>query len=133
MSNSRTMLNSIIRCFSFGFAILALGATVALLIADANTPTSTDTWKAMIPASPLLLAGVAFLLAQPLARPRVIELIKNLILAGAFLLWGAIQLIPPSPIAKYLGNLVIALYVADLAWGTLVVLNSSGKNQNRQP
>jgi hypothetical protein len=126
------MLNSIFRWSSFGLAILALAASVALLIGDTRMQASTDSWKSMASASPLLLGGLAFLLVQSLAQPGGIELIKNLILAGAFLLWGAIQLMPPTPIAKYLGNVVIVLYVVDLAWGTLVVVNSSRRSQNRQ-
>ena len=126
------MLNSIFRWSSFGLAILALAASVALLIGDTRMQASTDSWKSMASASPLLLGGLAFLLVQSLAQSGGIELIKNLILAGAFLLWGAIQLMPPTPIAKYLGNVVIVLYVVDLAWGTLVVVNSSRRSQNRQ-
>ena len=132
MSNSSTMLNSIFRWSSFGLAILALAASVALLIGDTRMQASTDSWKSMASASPLLLGGLAFLLVQSLAQPGGIELIKNLILAGRSYFGGAIQLMPPTPIAKYLGNVVIVLYVVDLAWGTLVVVNSSRRSQNRQ-
>lgn len=83
------MLNNTFRWFSSGLAILALAATVALLIGNGKIQTATDTWKAMSSAAPLLLVGLAFLFAQPIVRPRPIDLMKNLILAGAFLLLGS--------------------------------------------
>jgi len=40
--------------------------------------------------------------------------VKRLLLGSAFLLWGIVQLMPPSVVATDLGDLVIALYVLDL-------------------
>ena len=42
------------------------------------------------------------------------RIVKRLLLGSAFLLWGIVQLMPPSVIATDLGDLVIALYVLDL-------------------
>jgi len=42
------------------------------------------------------------------------ELLRRLMLGSAFLLWGIVQLMPPSALATSLGDLVIALYVFDL-------------------
>jgi hypothetical protein len=44
------------------------------------------------------------------------------------LLWGAIQLIPQNAVALRLGNLVIALYVLDLAWVILGSKSSPKRN-----
>ena len=63
---------------------------------------------------PLLLTGVAYMIMQAIVRPRPLELLKRLMLAFAFLLWGVVQLMPESNVATELGNLVIALYVIDL-------------------
>jgi hypothetical protein len=65
-------------------------------------------------ALPLLLAGSSYIGLQALLRPTGIELLKRLMLGGAFLLWGIVQLMPPSPLATSLGDLVISMYVLDL-------------------
>ncbi len=66
-------------------------------------------------ALPLILGGSAYIALQCILRPRPIELLKRLILGAAFLLWGVVQLMPAGDLATELGNLVIALYVIDLA------------------
>jgi hypothetical protein len=76
-------------------------------------------WATAISAAPLLLVGASFLILQPLLRLGRLELLKNVLLAATFLLWGAVQLMPQNALTVRLGNLVIALYVLDLAWMTL--------------
>jgi hypothetical protein len=66
-------------------------------------------------AVPLVLAGGAYVVLQGVLRPSPIELVKRLMLGGAFLLWGIVQLMPPGNLASELGNVVITLYVFDLA------------------
>ena len=74
-------------------------------------------------ATPLLLTGLSFLLVQVLLRPRLTELLKNLLLAAAFLLWGVVQLMEQNDLSKRLGDVVIALYVIDLVWVMLAGMN----------
>ena len=119
------MLNNILRWSSYILAVVALGASSGLLIGDTKFWTHRGLSEAAISAAPLLLVGAAFLLFQPIVRPRPAELLKNVILAGTFLLWGAVQLMPQNALAARLGNLVIALYVVDLAWMVLGAPNSS--------
>jgi hypothetical protein len=69
---------------------------------------------APLSAMPLLLIGSAYIGLQALLRPVGMELLKRLMLGSAFLLWGIVQLMPPSVVATDLGDLVIALYVLDL-------------------
>jgi hypothetical protein len=69
---------------------------------------------APLSAMPLLLAGASYIALQGLLRPPPIELVKRLLLGSAFLLWGIVQLMPPSALATDLGDLVIASYVLDL-------------------
>jgi hypothetical protein len=69
---------------------------------------------APLSAMPLLLAGGSYVALQGLLQPAPAELVKRLLLGAAFLLWGVVQLMPPSLIATDLGDLVIALYVFDL-------------------
>src|SRR5579872_2652870 len=113
------MLNNILRWISYFLAVLALAAGMALLIGDAKLWTLPGGSAAVISAAPLLLVGASYLILQPILRPRGIELLKNALLAATFLLWGTIQLMPQNATSMRLGNVVIALYVVDLAWVVL--------------
>jgi hypothetical protein len=110
------MLKNVLRFLSYLLAILALAAGVALLLGDAKPGILPSVPPSVVSAAPLLLVGIAFLAVQPVLRPGLGELIKNAILAGTFLLWGAIQFMPQNATSARLGNLVIVLYVLDLAW-----------------
>jgi hypothetical protein len=79
-------------------------------------------------ALPLLLAGTSYLVLQAIVRPRPLELLKRVMLAAAFLLWGIVQLMPAGNLASELGNLVIALYVLDLG---LIIWTDLEKNRPR--
>jgi hypothetical protein len=70
---------------------------------------------APLSALPLLLAGASYVVLQAVLRPPPLELFRRLMLGSAFLLWGIVQLMPPSTLATSLGDVVIALYVFDLA------------------
>jgi hypothetical protein len=112
-----SILNRVLRWVSYGLAILALAAAVGLLINDAeigNLPRLS-----MTSAAPLLLVGTSFLFVQPVLRPRLVELLKNVLLAATFLLWGIVELMPQNAMSIRLGDVVIALYVLDLAWITV--------------
>ena len=122
------MLNHVLRWISYGLAILGLAAGIALLLGDAKPGILPGLPAAAISAAPLLLVGASFLIMQPIIRPRLAELLKNVLLAGTFLLWGAVQLMPQDAMAKRLGNVVIALYVLDLAWVTLGSVVSQKRN-----
>ncbi len=120
--------SKILRWISYSLAILALAASIALLIGDARAGSFHGLSAAGATAAPLLLVGTSFLFVQPVLRPRLLELLKNVLLAAAFLLWGIIQFMPQNSMSMRLGNVVIALYVLDLAWITLGTKNSQEKN-----
>jgi hypothetical protein len=113
------MIQNILRWVSYGLATLALAASVGLMIGNPGVAIPDGSFGAAVSAAPLLLVGVSFLMVQLIARPRFADLMKNLLLASTFLLWGGIQFMPQSALSRSLGNLVIALYVLDLAWMTL--------------
>jgi hypothetical protein len=123
------MLNNVLRWISYSLSIFALAAGIALLLADAKPGTLSGLPAAVISAAPLLLVGAAFLIMQPVIQPRTMELLKNVILAATFLLWGVIQFMPRNTTSLRLGDVVIALYVLDLAWVILGWKNST-KNSN---
>jgi FtsH-binding integral membrane protein len=120
------MLQKVLRWLSFGLALLALVAGTILLLRAGNPPVGIP--AAAISAAPLLLVGAAFLILQPVLRPQPSELLKNVLLAATFLLWGLLQFLPQNALSAWLGNLVIALYVVDLAWVILAMKNSPKAN-----
>jgi len=126
---SLSKLNNALRWISYGLAILALAAGSALLLADAKPGTLPRLLPmAVISAAPLLLVGTAFLIMQPVICPRLMELLRNALLAATFLLWGVIQIMPRNTTSLRLGNVVIALYVLDLAWVILATKITKQRN-----
>ena len=98
--------------------ILAVSSGVTLLIAD-----SPISFKLLLPVShsmieaiPLLLIGVAYLAWLATEKPTALDLFKQILIAAAFILWGADLLMPPGQWARFVGAVVIAIYVFDLAW-----------------
>lgn len=122
-------MNSFLRWLTVVLVVLALAASVGLLVNDARLGVPLGLSAAAISAAPLLLVGISFLIFQPMIRPRWTELLKNLLLAATFILWGVVQLMPQTALSQRLGDLVIVLYVLDLAW---VILAGLASNQ-RQP
>jgi hypothetical protein len=122
------ILNTILRWISYGLAVLALAASLGLLIGDVGIGTLPRLSAAATTAAPLLLVGTSFLMVQPIIRQRLVELLKNVLLAATFLLWGIVQFMPQNTISIRLGNVVIALYVLDLAWVTLGTVISQERN-----
>jgi hypothetical protein len=122
------MMNNILRWISYALAGLALAAGIALLLGDAKIWIPPGYSATVISAAPLLLVGTAYLIWQPVLRPRLIDLLKNALLAATFLLWGGIQFMPQNPLSLRLGNVVIALYVVDLAWVILGAKSSRDRN-----
>ena len=112
-----SIFNRVLRWISYGLAVLSLAAAVGLLIGDVKMESLPR--LSVTSAAPLLLVGTSFLFVQPVLRPRLVELLKNVLLAATFLLWGVVELMPQNAKSIRLGDVVIALYVLDLAWMTL--------------
>jgi hypothetical protein len=110
-----------------GLAALALAFSIGLLTIATKAEFTRGLPPAAVSALPLLAVGLSFLLVQAMIRPRRAELLKNLLIVAAFLLWGIVQLIERNPLSKTLGDVVIALYVVELAWTILDRLNSTRK------
>jgi hypothetical protein len=89
-----------------------LGAGALLLM----NPFAPDKLHNYLSSFPLALAGLGYIVLQIQLRPPRRILLKRLLLAGAFLLWAAVQLLPSGRLAVFLGDVVIAAYVVDLFW-----------------
>jgi len=108
-----------------GMALLALASCVLMFARDFVPAATRPAWTASLPAFPLLAIGISFLVVQTTARQRRSQLLKNLLLAATFLLWGVVELLPANATSKTLDELVIALFVVDLAWTILPRLSGS--------
>ena len=64
----------------------------------------------------LALAGFGYALFQLYVRPSREILLKRLVLAAAFVLWAAEQLVPPGRLTLLLDDAAIAAFVLDLFW-----------------
>lgn len=107
-------VDGIVRAIGGLVAFAAVIAGVVLLVGDAAGLTARAA-HAPISAAPLLMVGVAFMVVLPLTRPGWLEFTKRAMVGAAFILWGIAQLMPPGAAATTLGDLVITLYVIDLA------------------
>jgi hypothetical protein len=65
-------------------------------------------------AFPLVTIAIAYLLHQSARRPAAKEFVKAIMLAIAFLFWGANQLWPDSGQATLFNDIAIALFVLDV-------------------
>jgi hypothetical protein len=119
-----------LRLLARTLAIMALACAIGLLASDTKVGTALGLSTAVISAAPLLLIGVSFLMAQTLTHQRWTELLKNILLAAAFILWSVVQLMEQNALSKRLGSVVITLYVLDLAWVILVGVNRASRHSD---
>jgi len=117
-------MNLLLRWLAMALGAIAAAGIAALLATDAQIHVPLAFSASAISAAALLLIGVSFLIVQAIQRPSLTELLKNALLAGAFLLWGVVELMRRSDLSKKLGDVVIALYVVDLAWVIFATLNA---------
>jgi hypothetical protein len=120
-------MNKILRWLAIALVGLAVASSIGLLVRGARIGVAHGVSAASLSAVPLLAVGLSFLLVQAMVRPRRTELLKNLLLAATFLLWGVVQLMTQSVLSKRLGDVVVALYVMDLAWTILARVRLTGK------
>jgi hypothetical protein len=116
-------MNRILSWLTKALVVTAVACSIVLLTIDSKIGIPLGLSTPVISATPLFLIGVSFLVVQTMTRPPWTDLLKNILLASAFILWGIVQLMAQNALSKRLGNVVIALYVLDLAWVILVGLN----------
>lgn len=125
---NKTRLSALLLSISLFVSIiilLAFASSVLLLLKDTSLTLLRHIAHAPISAMPLLLTGIASLCFQLIVRPKLLDLLKALIVSTAFIMWGLDQLLPAGRIATTLGDVVIALYVVDLGWMMLDQLKQS--------
>ncbi len=98
--------------------VLAAAFAVVLLIVDSpiSAYLSIPISRAVAEAAPLLCVGIAYLGWLAVDRRPITDLIMQSLIATAFILWGVDLLMPAGQWATFVGAVVIAIYVFDLAW-----------------
>ena len=119
-------MNKILRWLTMVLVVMAVASSISLLTKDTKIHIQLGFSAPLISAAPLLLIGVSSLIVQTMLRPRWTDLLKNILLAVAFILWGIVQLMEQNALSKRLGDVVIALYVLDLAWVIFASVNPTG-------
>ena len=99
-------------------AILAVITGVFALVVDSPISTGLPSIlsHSVAEAIPLMLVGIAYLAWLATERAPTVALIKQILIAAAFLLWGVSLLMPTGQWSRFVGAVVIAIYVFDLVW-----------------
>lgn len=104
----------------FKFSLVRIVSTLSLLFAIvlllSNVSFVSSKLHNYLSSLPLALAGVGYFILQIQLRPDRETFLKRMLLALSFVVWAIVQLLAPGRIATFLGDLVIAAYVLDLAW-----------------
>ena len=116
-------MNKVLSWLTTVLAVMAVACSIGLLASDMPKISALGIAPGAVSAAPLLLIGVSFLVVQAITRPRWTEFLRNTLLAIAFLLWGVVQTMGHTALSAKLGDVVIVLYVLDLAWVILATVN----------
>lgn len=96
-------------------AVIALLSGAVLLSLDFLTHFTDHRFHAAASAIPLILIGLSWLCLHPGLAAHPIQFLKRLIAVVAFVLWGFDQMLPAGWLATTIGDVVIGLFVLDMA------------------
>ena len=102
------------RALSVVLGALTLGVVAAVLFCDAFPAQVPVHGHDRLAAISLALIAVAYLIYQAAHRPGWRDWVKAILLALAFLLWAANQVLPQPRLAILCNDLAIALFVLDV-------------------
>jgi hypothetical protein len=104
----------ICRTVPLGLGVLTLMSIGALLACDAIPHLFSAEVHDRLAALPLALIAVAHIAYQAVRRASPMEWAKAILLALAFLLWAANQLLPDRRVAALFNDVAIAAFVLDV-------------------
>lgn len=104
-----------LRWFSIISFTLALGCVAVLWVSDAQNRLLPTPSHQRLGAFPLILIGISYISFQLCGKRQLAERAKGILLGLAFLFWGSEQLLLPSAWVTAMDNLVITIFVVDLA------------------
>jgi hypothetical protein len=102
------------RAIPLALGVVPLIGVTVLLAWDVNPKLFPSTAHDVLAACPLATIAVAYVLYQGAHRPAPMELVKAIMLAGAFLFWAANQFWPDLREAILFNDIAIALFVLDV-------------------
>jgi len=94
--------------------VVTLASVVALLVWDVLPQFFPARAHDSLAAFPLTMIAIAYLVYNTAHRPSVLEFVKAIMLAVAFLFWAANQLWPDLRQATLFNDIAIALFVLDV-------------------
>lgn len=102
------------RSLPVALCVVTLVSVAVLLVWDVHPGIFPAKAHDFLAAFPLAMIACACLVYEALRRPSRPELVKALLLACAFLFWGANQLWPTLRQATLFNDIAIALFVFDV-------------------
>jgi hypothetical protein len=96
------------------FGVVSLAGVGVLLVWDAYPRLFPARAHDTLAAFPLAMIAFAYLVYQAAHRPALLEVVKAVLLAIAFLFWAANQLWPDLRQATLFNDIAIALFVFDV-------------------
>ena len=109
-----TRLDRAHRTVAVILGVITLAGVVALLVWDVQPGLFPANAHNVLGAFPLAMIALAYLVYQSAHRPPLMEWLKAILLAVAFLFWAANQLWPTLPQATLFNDIAIALFVLDV-------------------
>jgi hypothetical protein len=108
-------MKSLFRALSATLFISALVAVATLLIFDVLNQLRPTSVHQQTGALAFILIGSSFIGLQLSSGRRWNEVLKEILLGTAFVLWGSEQFLPASPFVTALDSLVVLIFVCDLS------------------
>jgi hypothetical protein len=98
----------------------ALATIGILIISDVAAGLRSTSLHSHLGAVALIMIGTSYVSLQIISRRPRHELVKGILLGGAFAFWGIEQLLPASRGTTAMDTAVIAIFVVDLG---MIILN----------
>lgn len=110
--------------------VSALAAMLTLLVSDVWNALNFTAIHRRAGALSFMLIGASYVALQMSSRRRWGEKVKAILLGIAFLFWGSVQFLSPSPWVTAMDSAVVVIFVVDLG---LIILESLKRNKYEQP
>jgi hypothetical protein len=108
-------MTTLFRWLSALLFILALGAVTTLLIFDALNRLRLTPLHQTTGALSFMLIGSSYIGLQLSSGRRWNEMVKEVLLGIAFVLWGGEQFLSPSVLVTAMDTMVVLIFVVDLS------------------
>jgi hypothetical protein len=120
--------NTLFRGLSAVLFVSALADVALLLIFDILNQLRLTAVHQQAGALAFILIGASFICLQLGSGRRWGEMIKEVLLGTAFVLWGGEQFLEPSPLVTTLDSVVVLIFVCDLS--LIIISRLRGKGQS---